>query len=214
MLGDPHVITLDGHKYTFNGKGEFTLIEMEDNSITFQGRMVPIDSIAGNDSLATVFTAIVAKQIDSDAVQFEITKNGTIVVVNGEQIDFSDLKEQEFDNVTVLDMGNSSYSASFSSGAYFEVKEESGFFSVLIVSLPASFKSGQSFGLMGSFNGNSSDDLLPKLGLEPLPINSTLQEIHELFGVTCTLNFESCIPSLHQSLKHFSQDFILCMQLL
>ena len=28
--GDPHLVTLDGHKYTFNGRGEFTLTETSD----------------------------------------------------------------------------------------------------------------------------------------------------------------------------------------
>ena len=199
VYGDPHIITLDGHKYTFNGKGEFVLIEMEDESFTLQARMVPVNSSSGNTSLATVFTAIVAKQLDSDMAQFEIAENGTMVLVNGDQIDFSAIKEQEFSNLTITDLGNSSYSASFSSGAYVEVKEENGIFSVLIVSLPNGFEGGQSHGLMGSFNGNTSDDLLPKLSLEPLHLNSSLQEIHELFGVTC--KYRAC--NLHV--------FLLCL---
>jgi len=40
--GDPHLVTLDGHKYTFNGKGEFTLVEILDNHFTLQARMVDI----------------------------------------------------------------------------------------------------------------------------------------------------------------------------
>ena len=40
VFGDPHLITLDLHKYTFNGYGEYMLIETVDNSFTLQGRMV------------------------------------------------------------------------------------------------------------------------------------------------------------------------------
>lgn len=36
MFGDPHMVTLDGLKYTFNGKGEFTLIETTNNSFSLQ----------------------------------------------------------------------------------------------------------------------------------------------------------------------------------
>ena len=38
-------MTLDLHKYTFNGKGEFVLIETNDESFTLQGRMIEVNSI-------------------------------------------------------------------------------------------------------------------------------------------------------------------------
>ena len=190
VFGDPHIITLDGHKYTFNGNGEFVLIQTPDDEFTLQGRMVPAEDTNGSSVLATVFSAIVGKQADSDTVQFELTENGTTAFVNGEPLDFSDLSEQEFNNVTVTDLGNKTLSAAFSSGAYLEAKEENGIISVLLVSLPESFKGVPTTGLMGSFNGNTSDDLLPNLGINPLPLNSSLQEIHELFGLTCKCDLE------------------------
>ena len=190
VYGDPHIITLDGHKYTFNGNGEFVLIQTPDEKFTLQGRMIPAEDTNGNSVLATAFSAIVGKQADSDTVQFELTENGTTAFVNGEPLDFSDLSEQEFNNVTVNDLGNNTLSATFSSGAYLELKEENGILSVLIVSLPESFSGIQSTGLMGSFNGNATDDLLPNLGTNPLPLNSSLQEIHELFGLTCKCGVE------------------------
>ena len=190
MLGDPHIITLDGHKYTFNGNGEFVLIQTPDDKFTLQGRMVPAEDTNGSSVLATVFSAIVGKQADSDTVQFELTQNGTTAFVNGEPLDFSDLSEQEFNNVAVTDLGNNTLSATFSSGVYLEVKEENGILSVIIISLPESFKDVPTTGLMGSFNGNATDDLLPNLGTNPLPLNSSLQEIHELFGLTCKCDFD------------------------
>ena len=185
MWGDPHILTHDGLKYTFNGKGEFTLIQMSDDSFTIQARMVPANNSFGDDSQATVFTAIVGEQCDSDRVQLEVAENGTVVLINGEQIDFTDLKEQEFCNVTVADLGNGTFSVTFSTGAYIEVKEANGFFVLLIISLPEIFKEVETSGLMGSFNGNISDDLLPNEGTVPLSLNSSIQEIHENFGLTC-----------------------------
>ena len=192
MRGDPHIVTLDGLQYTFNGKGEFTLIGTPDDSFTLQGRMIPAVDTNGSAVLATVFSAIVGKQGDSDSIQFELTENGTTAFVNNEPVDFSVLSEQEFNNVTVSDLGNSTLSATFSSGAYLEVKEENGIISVVIVSLPEHFKDVPTHGLMGSFNGNTSDDLLPRLGTNPLPLNSSLQEIHELFGLTCKCGSSNC----------------------
>lgn len=188
MWGDPHILTHDGYKYTFNGKGEFILIQTSDDSFSIQARMVQANNSLGSDFQATVFTAIVGQQCDSDRVQLEVTENGTIVLVNGEEIDFTDIKEQEFCNVTVADLGNSSFSVTFSIGAYMEVREANGFFVLLIISLPEIFKEVEARGLMGSFNGNISDDLLPNGGTIPLSLNSTIQEIHETFGLSCELS--------------------------
>ena len=57
----------------------------------------------------------------------------------------------------------------------------------MIVSLPETFKDKKISGLMGSFNGEILDDLLPNEGTVPLSLNSTIQEIHEKFGLTCEL---------------------------
>ena len=114
VYGDPHIVTLDGLKYTFNGKGEFILIETNDNSYTLQGRMV--DSLmdaSGDPVLATVFSAIVGKQNDSDTVQFQLSRRGIDALVNGERVDLTELPQQEFNGVTIAKIGNSTFSALF-----------------------------------------------------------------------------------------------------
>lgn len=47
MWGDPHITTLDGRGYTFNGWGEYTLLRLNDSSFFFQGRMAPIGNASG-----------------------------------------------------------------------------------------------------------------------------------------------------------------------
>ena len=183
---DPHMVTFDGHPYTFNGKGEFVLVETPDETFSLQGRMLPITTAQNTESEATVYKAIVGKQNNSDTVQFEIIDDcGFIALVNGEQVIFGLINQQEFNNVVVSYLGNNTFSASFSSGAYVEAKEEVGIISVVSVSLPPSFEGNGTRGLMGSFNGNITDDLLPNSGQEPLSLNSSVREIHELFGITC-----------------------------
>ena len=186
-IGDPHIYTLDQYKYTFNGKGEFILIETTDSSFTLQGRMVETQN-----GTASVFSAVVSKTDDSSTVQFEIQREGNVTslvcLVNREKIDFSEIKSQDFDGVTVYDSRNNSFVATFTSGAYLQVQEQNGFISLLTVGLPTSFHNKTS-GLMGVFNGDSNDDMTPRGSDNPLPLNSTLQTIHERFGITCEAQY-------------------------
>ena len=178
-------MTLDLHKYTFNGKGEFVLIETNDQSFTLQGRMIEVNTSSGMVGEATVFSACVAKEKSSSTVQFELGNNTSLIAfVNGERISFDELKSQEFDNVTVTDTGKQALNAIFSSGAFIQVQEQNGFISVLFVSLPERFKN-KTQGLMGPYNGDKTDDLTPKGNKSILPLNSTIQRIHEEFGITC-----------------------------
>ena len=187
-FGDPHIVTLDGFKYTFNGLGEFVLIETTDGSFTLQGRMVQAKDENGVNISATAFSAIVARESGSDTVQLQLIESEIVIdeldaLVNGELVDFEGLPNQQFNNVTLRKTDNS-ISAIFSSGLHIEAKVENGIISVLSVTLPLSYRSKTS-GLMGNYDGNVSDDLMPKGQTEPISMSSTTQEIHNLFGITC-----------------------------
>ena len=185
VYGDPHIVTLDGHKYTFNGKGEFTLIETEDNVFTLQGRMEQILDPEGSLTPGTVFTAIVAKESSTDtSVQFEIEGSGLRTLVNSEVVVFDDVSVQEFDDIALLDKGNNTILAILSGGANIEIKAENGIISVMLISLPESFLSTTQ-GLMGTFNGIKPDDLVPKGESQSIPLDSSLEDIHNEFGITC-----------------------------
>lgn len=188
VYGDPHIVTLDGHKYTFNGKGEFTMISTADNQFTLQGRMTEATDASGNNASATVFSALVAKENHSDTVQIDLTSIGLTALVNGGEVDFADNPQQDFANVTVADRGNQTLAAIFhNNGAYIEVKEENSIISVVLVTLPVSYK-GNTQGLMGNYNGNTSDDLIPQGEAAAISVNSSLKAIHEQFGITCELS--------------------------
>ena len=185
MIGDPHIVTLDGHKYTFNGRGEFTLIETENEEFVLQGRMVQATDNIGDSVSATVFSAIVGKETNSDTVQIELDPFGELVaLVNGEEVSFDELNTLEFRNVTVSSRGGQTISATFACGAYINIKQRNNVISGIVVSLSKAFR-GFTRGLMGNYNGNTSDDLIPKGSTTPISLESTLQVIHEQFGVTC-----------------------------
>ena len=182
------MVSLDGYKYTFNGHGEFTLIQSLDNSLNIQVRMTELNFTAeSNNTLSgggTVITAVVAKHTDSDTVQFESVSNDMVVLVNGDEIDFSELSNQQFTNVTVSYKGNQTYAASLSTGVTITVKHSNNILSDLAVTLSDEYYE-RVVGLLGQYNGDADDDLIPQNGNSSISINSTLEEIHYQFGMTC-----------------------------
>ena len=186
-FGDPHLITLDGYKYTFNGKGEFILVETTGEGFTLQGRMVEAQTGNGSNqtvSSGTVFGAFVAKESDSDTVQIELNQEGLVALVNGGTLDFGMLLSQGFANVTVSDKGNGTLSADFTSGSSIQVTESNGIISDILITVSNEYFN-KTRGLLGQFNRDSSDDLRPANSSVPLPLNSSLEMIHYQFGLTC-----------------------------
>lgn len=76
-FGDPHITTLDGKLYTFNGYGEYTLMKIETGTTTFelQSRTELASSQNGTKSNATVFSAFVAKDQTGASIQVEMAHN-------------------------------------------------------------------------------------------------------------------------------------------
>ena len=147
--------------------------------------MQALDSV-GEPISATVFSAIVGKELYSDAVQFQLADGDEVdVLINGELIDFDGLPKQQFNNVSVRIGENfNSATAVFSSGVYVEVRAANGILSTLLVSLADGYRSRTS-GLMGNYNGDRSDDLLPQGSSAFVPLTSSLRDIHYRFGITC-----------------------------
>ena len=148
--------------------------------------MVQALDAAGMPSPGTVFSALVARQNDSDTVQFEVSLDEIQARLNGAILDFTGLPMQIFTNVILMDNGNNSITARFSTGVLITAGVEAGIISFIILNLPDMF-SGMTSGLLGNFNGMTSDDLIPRGGMMPLSTSSSLQEIHEMFGITCKL---------------------------
>ena len=64
---------------------------------------------------------MLAKESRSDTAQLQLDPVvGITALVNGERIDFTDITEQEFNNLTVADLGNRTIVATFSSGAFLQ----------------------------------------------------------------------------------------------
>ena len=71
-FGDPHMITLDGVEYTFNGYGEYEILKVAGPDFKLQGRMQPlINDDDGTKTRATVYKAFAMKENTSDVVQVD-----------------------------------------------------------------------------------------------------------------------------------------------
>ena len=174
--------------YTFNGKGEFILVESLDEDLMVQVRFTEPNIINGSNqtvaSTGTVISALVAKHRESDTVQFEVIEDDLVTLVNGDEVDFSELSELKFNNLTVTSKGNRTYFASLASGVSITVTENNGVMSDVTVTLPDKYYRN-THGLMGQYNGDTSDDLLPQNSSTHNPLNSSIEDIHYQFGLTC-----------------------------
>ena len=70
--GDPHFTTLDGAGYTFNGWGEYSLLEINTSEVQFllQGRTNPV-----NNSKATQLVAFAMKASPNSPVEVYVICN-------------------------------------------------------------------------------------------------------------------------------------------
>lgn len=77
FFGDPHIVTLDGRKYTFNGWGEYTLLEIKTEAVNFilQGRTDRAITSEGTVTDATIFSAFAARDHANASLQVELTNN-------------------------------------------------------------------------------------------------------------------------------------------
>jgi hypothetical protein len=67
-FGDPHLVTLDGFSYTFNGHGEYMMLNIDEIGFKFQARMQPLKT-EGRNSRGTFLMAFVLRDSESDTVQ-------------------------------------------------------------------------------------------------------------------------------------------------
>lgn len=189
VFGDPHLVSLDGHKFTFNGHGEFILLQSLDNSdLMLQARMVEPEhtnrtGFDFEDEGGTVITAVVVRHAYSDTVQFELINHKLVTLVNGDEINFNELGEQEFRNVTLTSIDNTTASAELNTGITITVKEIDVLLEASIIVTDTYYDKTE--GLLGSYNTDTSDDLIPRNSSIPLSLNATVREIHYKFGVTC-----------------------------
>ncbi|XP_038072987.1 sushi domain-containing protein 2-like [Patiria miniata] len=191
--GDPHLITLDGVEYTFNGVGEYTMLEACNGSFVMQARMAVLQI----GTPATVVTALAAVDTEtSDQIQVEVSNRRGMDVWYRQERNGSDWTMLEFDDsqsrrvdlegvaVFYREVNNSgvmtkNIHVNCKCGVSLVVSTTSGLLNVF-TSLQKELK-GRTRGLYGNWNGEKNDDFERPDGTI-LPVDATVQEIHSEFG--------------------------------
>lgn len=179
--GDPHLITFDGLRYSFQTVGEYTLVKSNDGQFAVQARQTPVNS---NLSL----NSAVAMKLGSDRLSF-YTKDfpdgdtTTPVRLNGQPTKISGGKISlpgggmiaQSGNTYVVDSptGEKVVISPLSAGGnpYFNI-------SILVYNQPTRYS-----GLLGNVNGNPNDDQEIQDGGNVLQIQSTYGEIQKVFNL-------------------------------
>uniref|UniRef100_A0A1X7UXG1 AMOP domain-containing protein n=1 Tax=Amphimedon queenslandica TaxID=400682 RepID=A0A1X7UXG1_AMPQE len=196
IWGDPHFETFDGSTFTFNGVGEYQLIQSSVHELNVQIRLQ-----AYTDRNATVLTAVAIKSASSQLVQFELNSLGSFVLYigNSEHRDIprdgeylvvtetgtydnahlSSANPAHINNVYILNSGDSMI-VSTGSGAVLNIGKQEGFL-YMGVELGPEF-SGTTGGLLGSNDGVNNNDYLLR-NESVLSYDLTEEQVYYNFGL-------------------------------
>uniref|UniRef100_A0A672G2A6 Sushi domain-containing protein 2-like n=1 Tax=Salarias fasciatus TaxID=181472 RepID=A0A672G2A6_SALFA len=187
VFGDPHFITFDGVSYSFNGKGEYTLVTAENKNLTIQGRTEPVNSTIK----ATMLTSVVMKEASSDVMEVRLAggRHGLEVLHNQKSLSFTEQSWMDLDGVFVFSPTSSNVTVMFPSGAGVEVRLRGGSMTTTVL-LPEEFET-HTKGLLGFMNGDPKDDLMLSNG-QIVGNHSNPEEVFN-FGMNWVVPNESAL---------------------
>ncbi|XP_074146807.1 sushi domain-containing protein 2 [Sminthopsis crassicaudata] len=158
-FGDPHFLTFDGVRFTFNGRGEYVMVQSELTELMVQARTQRPSMAGGAQASATAILAVVVKENVSDVVEARLGgPNGKTleVLLNQELLNFTEQSWLDLKGMYLSVSGNRNVSVMLSSGAGVEIQTHEHFLSLSVL-LPEKFLN-HTRGLLGTLNNNSSDD--------------------------------------------------------
>ncbi|XP_052791745.1 uncharacterized protein LOC128225887 [Mya arenaria] len=183
--GDPHISTIDGAKYTFNGRGEYVLVQHTSENISMIVH-VRTELMNEDDTDATIFTGMVAQETEhgvGDRVEVILNKTSNMsdIYINGNLTatfgsDMTQPVSIEGQRVSLFN-DSERLVMTFESGASFQVSVHS------ILDIVSSMPENEEFkgnirGLLGNNDGDSSNDFV--LRNSSVLLNTSSEE--ELFA--------------------------------
>ncbi|XP_026710780.1 mucin-4 [Athene cunicularia] len=207
-FGDPHITTLDGLTYTFNGLGDFVLLLASDAQTSFvlHGRTAQTGT-----AQATNFVAFAAQYISAitTTVEWTLGSPGDIqVLLNNETIQFSysqDMGAEVYYSPGILLVNVSSITAIFDGAIAVSISATSGILS-MVCSLPDRYHNSTK-GLLGVWDHDPADDFQMPNGTS-IPVNSSEEEIYS-YGMTWAVAKQSLFAhSLDSPIMNFTPIFL------
>ncbi|CAL4067748.1 unnamed protein product, partial [Meganyctiphanes norvegica] len=201
VFGDPHIYTFDDFEYTFNGKGEFVLVRVDNvrHVLDIQGRFEAVPQNYLGEIKGSMLTSVAARDNISSIVEVRRRPHDAMwryhldVLVDGQPIYFDrySQKIQQFRECVVYTPSNilnqSHVVVMFSSGAGVEVVENKGFLATRIY-LPLAF-ANITAGLFGNWTFDPEDDfVLPNGEPGPQVDPNNLEVIHNDFALKWVLD--------------------------
>ncbi|XP_008284719.1 sushi domain-containing protein 2 [Stegastes partitus] len=179
VFGDPHFITFDGVSYTFNGKGEYTLVTHR--LLRIQGRTEPVNETSIN---ATMLTSVAMENIRFNIIEVRLASahNHLEVLQNHKTLSFAEQSWMNFDDSFVFCPTPTNVTVMFPSGAGVEVRLREGTMTTTVL-LPEEFK-GSIRGLLGNMNDDPKDDLVHSNG-QPVQNYSNPEEVFRIGANFC-----------------------------
>ncbi|XP_019520929.1 PREDICTED: sushi domain-containing protein 2 [Hipposideros armiger] len=179
-FGDPHFVTFDGANFTFNGHGEYVLLEAMLTNLSVQARAQPRTRPDGTQDRGTGLTAVAVQEGNSDIVEVRLAGGtGTQqVLLNQEVLSFAEQKWMDLKGMFLSVSAKDSVTIMLSSGAGLEVSVLGPFLSLNVL-LPEKFLT-HTQGLLGTLNDNAADDFTLRNG-QVLPPTASSRELYR-FG--------------------------------
>ncbi len=201
IFGDPHFRSIDNRTFTFNGIGEYLLLESAAKNLRIQARLEQFDP----NTPGTVTTAVALLEGNSQAVQVNAEDGAFALYIGGNKTDLPGIGSAvvvSSNGMTDINSIGAGESVTMSPNEVFVRRDDNNGQDTLIITTPAggslSVTMENSFlgiavelsnnfrnetrGLLGVFNGDGSDDFTLPNGTV-LEI-STESEIYQ-FGLEC-----------------------------
>ncbi|KAL2298448.1 hypothetical protein Nmel_015445, partial [Mimus melanotis] len=198
-FGDPHFLTFDGLNFTFNGLGEYTLVESDLTSLTVQGRTQQALFPNGTGAQGTGLSAVAMQENNSDVIEVRYSEDLNLeVLLNQRVLNFSEQTWLDLKGLFLYSTPDQNITVMFSSGSGVEIRGSGGFLTLTVL-LPEEFMN-HTQGLFGVMNDNPEDDYTFK-NKTTLSVHASPQQVFE-FGASWAVENET-------SLFTYDTEFLL-----
>jgi hypothetical protein len=187
--GDPHLITFDGFRYSFQTVGEFIMTQSKDGKFKVQTRQAPINrNLSMNSAVAMkvgrVRVAFYTKNFPDQNTSNPLRVNGKAVSLENDKLNLP--------GGGLIVKTGSNYAVNFPTGEkVFLASANAGGSTYFNVS-PFVYKQAELYeGLLGNVNGNAKDELQIRGGQNLSATQSTYGDVKQILSGTIGLRLHS-----------------------